>query len=239
MDNTSPHPVVSRQDWLIARRALLADEKTFTKARDALSARRRALPYVAIDKDYRFAGEQGEQSLVDLFAGRRQLIVYHFMYGLTYAEGCPSCSFWADNFDGILPHLAARDTTLVCISKAPLDQLLAYRKRMGWHFNWVSAGTSGFNEDFGVSFTPDVGGGDYNFGPRTSTMAEYPGISTFLRQGERVLHSYSTYARGLDMVNGAYHLLDLSPLGRQEEGLPFTMSWLRRHDRYKRQTPNG
>lgn len=224
--------VVSRTDWLAARTALLAEEKAFTAARDALSAKRRALPLVAVEKPYRFATEQGEASLADLFAGRSQLIVYHFMYGLDYTEGCPSCSFWADNFDGVQAHLAARDTTLVCISKAPLDQLLAYRARMGWHFPWASAGASGFNEDFGVSFTQGETDGSYNYAPRTSKNAEYPGLSTFLRDGTRVLHSYSTYARGLDMVNGAYHLLDLTPLGRQEQGLPFPMSWVRRHDRY-------
>ena len=151
---------------------------------------------------------------------------------MDYSEGCPSCSFWADKFDGIGQHLAARDTTLVCFSKAPLERLLAYRARMGWHFTWASAGESGFNEDFNVSFTPGQLGNSYNYAPLTRKNAEMPGISVFLQDEGRVLHSYSTYSRGIDMVNGAYHLLDLTPLGRNEQGLEHAMSWLRRHDRY-------
>jgi len=224
--------IVSRSEWLAERRSFLADERAFTVARDALSAKRRNLPMVRVEKDYVFDTEAGEKTLADLFADRKQLIIYHFMYGMDYAEGCPSCSFWAGNFDGIAIHLAARDTTLICASKAPLDRLLAYRARMGWHFPWVSAGDSGFNEDFGVSFPQGEPGGSYNYAPRMSTNAEYPGLSVFLRDGSAVLHSYSTYARGLDMVNGAYHLLDLTPLGRNETGPGFPMSWVRRHDRY-------
>lgn len=225
--------VVSREDWRSARLALLAEEKRLDRARDALAAQRRALPMVRLDRDYRFAGETGEVSLGDLFGGCRQLIVYHFMFGPDWAEGCPSCSFWADNFDGIDVHLRARDTALVAVSKAPLDKLLGYRQRMGWRFRWVSAGDSGFNEDFSVSFPPDSPGGEYNFAPRTHKGTEMPGISVFLRDGDSVLHAYSTYARGLDMLNGAYHFLDLTPKGRDEGDLPWSMAWLRRRDRYE------
>ena len=222
--------IVSESDWMAARKALLDDEKALTRARDALSARRRALPVVRIDKDYRFAAEDGEKGLADLFAGQRQLIVYHFMFGADWSQGCPSCSFWIDNFDGIAVHLAARDTTLVAVSKGPLDALLAYRQRMGWQMPWVSAGDSGFNEDFRVSFAGDPPH-DYNFGTQRFGGSEAPGISVFL-SGEdgAVLHSYSTYSRGLDMLNCAYHLLDLTPLGRNESD--GSMRWLRRHDRY-------
>ncbi len=223
--------IVSREAWLAERRALLAEEKAFTQARDALSARRRELPMVRIEKPYRFAGEAGEVTLTGLFGQHRQLIVYHFMFGPDWQEGCPSCSFWADNFAGIGIHLAHRDTALVAVSKAPLEKLLAYRKRMGWSFPWVSAGNSGFNEDFGVSFAGE--GGEYNYAPRSGTHSELPGISVFLREGDAVFHTYSAYSRGLDMLNGAYHFLDLTPLGRQEEGLPWSMAWLRRHDSYE------
>ena len=222
--------IVTRDAWLAERRALLAEEKAFTRARDALSARRRMQPMVRIEKDYRFDTEAGEARLADLFAGRRQLIIYHFMYGADWQEGCPSCSFWADNFEGIGIHLSHRDTTLIAVSKAPLEKLLAYRARMGWSFPWASAGDSGFNEDFGVTF--DGPGGEYNYAPRTGNHSELPGISVFLNHGGDVLHSYSAYSRGLDMLNGAYHYLDLTPLGRHEDGLPWPMAWLRRHDRY-------
>jgi predicted dithiol-disulfide oxidoreductase (DUF899 family) len=224
------HPVTDRATWLAARTELLAEEKDFTRARDALSARRRALPWVRIDKPYRFDTETGPATLADLFGGQRQLIVYHFMFGTDWEEGCPSCSFWADNFNGIGVHLAHRDTALIAVSKAPLAKLLAYRARMGWSFPWVSAGDSGFNEDFGVSFAGP--GEDYNYAPRTGTHSELHGVSVFLRDGEAVCHTYSTYARGLDMLNGAYHYLDLTPLGRHEEDLPWSMAWLRRHDQY-------
>ena len=233
MNASSPTPrIASRTDWLAERMALLAEEKALDRARDAVSAKRRALPLVEVDKPYRFDTETGPASLLDLFAGRRQLIVYHFMFGMDYAQGCPSCSFWADTFNGTLAHLAAQDTAFTLVSKAPLDRLLAYRTRMGWTLPWASAGNSGFNEDFCVSFTEGTPGGSYNYAPRTSKNAEYPGLSTFLRQGTQVLHGYSTYARGLDRLNGTYHLLDSTPLGRQEQGLPWPQAWIRRHDTY-------
>ncbi len=224
--------IATREDWLAERKALLAEEKALTKARDTLSERRRALPMVKIDKPYRFASEHGEQGLANLFGPHPQLLVYHFMFGSDWQEGCPSCSYWADNFEGIGTHLAARDTALVAISKAPLDKLLAYRKRMGWSFPWVSAGESGFNEDFGVTIAEDDPEPEYNFRPFTGKPGEYPGISAFYREKDEVFHTYSTYSRGLDMLNGAYHYLDLTALGRHEDDLPWPMAWVKRHDTY-------
>jgi predicted dithiol-disulfide oxidoreductase (DUF899 family) len=222
--------IVTRDDWLTERRALLAAEKEFTRQRDALSSRRRDLPWVRVERPYLFDTDSGPAALPDLFDGKRQLIVYHFMFGPDWAEGCPSCSFWADNFEGIGIHLARRDTALVAVSKAPPGKLLAYRSRMRWTFPWVSSGDSGFNEDYGVSFGGE--GGTYNYSQRTGNRAELPGTSVFVREGDQVYHTYSTYARGLDMLNGAYHFLDLTPLGRNEDDLPWPMAWVRRHDRY-------
>ena len=222
--------IATRDDWLAERRALLAAEKDFTRQRDALSARRRDLPWVRVDRPYRFDTEAGPVPLAGLFGGKGQLIVYHFMFGTDWDQGCPSCSFWADNFEGIGIHLAHRDTALTAVSKAPLEKLLGYRARLGWTFPWVSAGDSGFNEDYGVSFAGE--GGSYNYVPRTGTHSELPGISVFAREGDQVFHTYSAYARGLDMMNGAYHFLDLTPKGRDEAGLPWPMAWVRRHDVY-------
>jgi predicted dithiol-disulfide oxidoreductase (DUF899 family) len=227
----------TRDQWLEARLALLEREKAFTRERDALSAARRALPGVAIDSDYTFATEHGQATLADLFGGRRQLIIYHFMFGHDWKEGCPSCSFWADNYNGTQLHLAHLDTSLVAVSTAPLETLLAYRARMGWTFDWVSSGGCDFNRDFGVTFDADErdpGEAHYNYGHSPITGSEAPGISVFLRDTAtgRILHTYSTYARGLDMLNGAYHLIDLTPLGRQEEGKRI-MHWLRRRDQYQ------
>ena len=227
------HRIATRDDWLAERRALLAAEKDFTRQRDALSARRRDLPWVRVDRPYRFDTDRGPATLADLFGGNGQLIVYHFMFGADWDQGCPSCSFWADNFVGIGIHLAHRDTALVAVSKAPLAKLRTYHARMGWTFPWVSAGDSGFNEDYGVSFAGE--GGSYNYAPRTGTHSELPGISVFAREGDQVFHTYSAYARGLDMMNGAYHFLDLTPKGRDEAGLPWPMAWVRRHDVYDNQ----
>jgi predicted dithiol-disulfide oxidoreductase (DUF899 family) len=224
--------IVSRNDWLVERKAFLAEEKTFTKARDALSAKRRDLPWVKIDTPYVFDGPQGKQSLSDLFVGRSQLIVYHFMMGPDWEQGCKSCSFWADNFNDIIVHLNHRDVSMIAISSAPITKIEAFRKRMGWNFNWVSSGGTTFNQDFGVSLQP----GEsvlYNYGTSKIDMDEFPGISVFARDEKgAVYHTYSCYSRGLDMLNGAYNYLDLVPKGRDEEGLPGTMSWLKHHDRY-------
>ncbi len=231
------HPVVSREEWLSARKEHLAKEKEFTRLRDQLSQSRRELPWVKIEKEYQFHSSQGEETLSDLFEGRSQLIVYHFMYGSEWEEGCPSCSFWADNFNGTSIHLNHRDITLIAVSRAKLETLEAYRQRMGWNFKWVSSFGSDFNADFHVSFTPEEmekGEMFYNFRVGQFPSDEAPGISVFYKneQGE-TFHTYSCYSRGLDMMNGAYHFMDLAPKGRDEDSLPYTMAWLRRRDQYE------
>lgn len=224
--------IVSHNDWLVEHKAFLAEEKAFTRARDALSAKRRELPWVKIDTPYTFETLQGKESLSDLFAGRSQLIVYHFMLGSDWEQGCKSCSFWADNFNDIIVHLNHRDVSMIAVSSAPLSKIDAFRKRMGWNFNWVSSGGTTFNQDFGVSPATRESV-DYNFGTIKVKMDEMPGISVFAK-GKKgaVYHTYSCYARGLDMLNSAYHYLDLVPRGRDEAGLSGTMSWLKHHDRY-------
>ncbi|RLA45616.1 MAG: DUF899 domain-containing protein [Gammaproteobacteria bacterium] len=228
--------IVSRQDWLVARKEHLVKEKELTRLRDELSQQRRELPWVKVEKDYIFGTLNGKQSLTDLFEGYSQLIIYHFMYGPDWQEGCPSCSFWADNFDGIGVHLNHRDINMLAVSRAPLDKLEAYKKRMGWSFNWVSSLNSNFNYDYHVSFTEDEIAKQemyYNFDLRNFPREEAPGISVFFKNDEgEVFHTYSCYARGLDMLNGAYHHIDLVPKGRDEEGLPYSMAWLSRHDQY-------
>jgi len=231
------HPIASREDWTAARLALLAKEKEFTRARDALSAARRELPWEKVEKDYVFEGANGPAPFADLFAGKSQLIVYHFMFGPDWDAGCKSCSFWGDNFARIVVHLNHRDTNLVLISRAPYPRLADYQKRMGWSFDWFSSLGNSFNHDYAVSFTKDVIESDarnYNFGTRHFGMEEAPGISVFARDGAEIFHSYSTYSRGLDMLNGAYHLLDLLPKGRNEESLSYGMEWLRRRDEYEK-----
>ena len=229
--------IVSRDEWLEARRELLEEEKQFTRLRDQLSLKRRKLPWVKVDTEYLFEGPDGKQSLSDLFEDKSQLVVYHFMYGPDWQEGCPSCSFWADNFNGIDIHLRHRDANLVVISRASLDTLEAYKNRMGWSFKWLSSLGSDFNYDYQVSFTADElekGEMFYNFSMSSFPADEAPGISVFYKSPEGdVFHSYSCYARGLDMLNGAYHYLDLLPKGRDEDDLDFTMAWLRRHDQYE------
>ena len=228
--------IVSREEWLEARRSLLAEEKAFTRARDALSAKRRALPWVRIVKPYRFEGPQGPLGLADLFGGKRQLIVQHFMFAPDWEKPCKSCSFWADGFNGIVPHLAARDTAFVAVSRAAVDKLGVTKRRMGWTFPWVSSGDGDFNYDFHVSFrdeSPEAGAATYNYEPKNGPMTDLPGVSAFVKD-ERgaVFHTYSCFARGLDILNPAYNLLDLTALGRHEEGLPYPMGWVRLHDEY-------
>ncbi len=231
------HDVVSREEWLAARKAHLAKEKEFTHARDELSRQRRALPWVKVEADYLFEGPAGKESLLDLFDGSEQLLVYHFMYGPDWEEGCPSCSFWADNFDGLSIHLGHRDISMVAISNAPLAALEAYKRRMGWDFKWVSSLGSGFNRDFQVTFdAADVEKGAvyYNYETRGFPSSEGPGASAFIRdEAGAVYHTYSCYSRGLDMLNAAYHWMDIAPKGRDEEGLPHSMAWLRRRDQYE------
>jgi predicted dithiol-disulfide oxidoreductase (DUF899 family) len=225
--------IVSQDEWLAARKALLAKEKAFTKERDALSAARRDLPMVRVEKPYAFDGPSGRKTLRDLFDGKRQLIVYHFMFDASWEEGCKSCSLIADHVGGMLPHLAARDTAFAAISRAPLAKLTAFQRRMGWSFPWLSSAETDFNDDFGVTMRPeDKDKLAYNFGTSKGPTSEAPGLSTFLRDGDDVFRAYSTYARGLDTLMGVYNYLDLTPLGRQEEDLPYGMAWVKLHDKY-------
>jgi len=227
--------VVAHDEWLEARKALLAKEKEFTRARDEITRRLRDLPWEAVDKEYVFEGASGEVTLADLFDGRSQLVVYHFMFGPDWEAGCKSCSFWADNFNGIVEHLAHRDVTMVAISRAPLTKLQAYARRLGWAFEWVSSGGTHFNHDLGVSFTADqLAGGevDYNYARKKTSSTDLPGISVFYKQGNDVFHTYSCFGRGIDMMNTAYQYLDLVPRGRDEASPPGPMSWLRRRDEY-------
>jgi predicted dithiol-disulfide oxidoreductase (DUF899 family) len=189
---------------------------------------------VRVEKEYEFDGPGGRVALRDLFDERGQLIVYHFMFGPDWEEGCPSCSFWADSFDGMAVHLGHRDVALVAVSRAPLAKIEAYQRRMGWSFPWFSSYGSDFNVDFHVSFTAEQqqSGAEYNFTPVANPGDEMPGISVFARDGDDVYHTYSAYARGLDPINSGYQLLDLVPQGRDEDGLPWSMAWLRRHDAY-------
>jgi predicted dithiol-disulfide oxidoreductase (DUF899 family) len=227
-------PVVSREEWTQARKDLLAREKTFTHERDAISAARRDLPMVKVDKTYVFEEPAGRRTLDDLFAGKRQLIVYHFMLGPTWTEGCKSCSLIADHFEPSVVHLAARDTALVAISRAPVERIEPFKKRMGWTFRWLSSAATDFNLDYHVSVEPEQVGEEveYNYVKTKFPSEERPGLSVFLREGGSTYHTYSTYGRGLDLLIGAYNYLDLTPRGRQEEGMKRGMEWVRHHDRY-------
>lgn len=228
--------IVDRKTWLDRRRHLLQREKAFTRERDELTRQRQQLPWVRIDKDYQFDGPDGCKSLAELFDDRRQLVVYHFMFGPDWDAGCPSCSFWADNFDGIDIHLAQRDIRFIAISKAPWASISAFRQRMDWRFTWLSSQQSDFNFDFQVSFDAADSEGkqvDYNYGKIDYFMDELPGVSVFARdESGTVFHTYSTYARGLDLLNGAYNYIDLTPLGRNEIGDDANQGWVRRHDEY-------
>lgn len=227
--------IVSRDEWLDARKIFLKKEKEFNKIRDQLSAERRALPMVKIDKDYRFITNDGEKSLSDLFGKNSQLIVYHFMYGPDWDEGCPRCSHIADNFNGIDVHLNARDTSFLAISNASLDKLNAYKKRLGWSFNWASAVNTDFGVDFNVTFPgkKSANGRGYNYTDKIMAD-ELSGLSVFKKLDDgTICHTYSTYARGLDMLMGSYHFLDLTPKGRDEaDQKPSPMAWIRRNDSY-------
>jgi len=229
------HKVVSHEEWIAARRQLLAEEKEFTRLRDRLSQRRRDLPWEQVDKDYVFEGPGGRENLSQLFDGRHQLAVYHFMLGPDWQEGCKSCSFWADNFNGIDAHLRQRDVSFIAISRAPWPKIQAFKKRMGWTFKWVSSFNSDFNYDYHVSFRLEQSASrevEYNYAPSQTTMEELPGISVFYKDDDaKIFHTYSCYARGLDILNGAYHWLDLVPKGRDETG-PHKMAWVRLHDEY-------
>jgi predicted dithiol-disulfide oxidoreductase (DUF899 family) len=233
-----PHKVVSHDEWLAARKAHLVEEKAFSRARDALSRKRRELPWEKVDKNYVFDTPSGKKSLADLFGGKSQLIVYHFMLGPGWEAGCPSCSLLADHFDGAVTHLAQRDVSFVVISRAPLPQIEAFQRRMGWRFQWASSFGADFNYDYQVSMSPQEkasGRVFYNYETiEDFPSEERPGASVFYKNpaGE-IFHTYSTYGRGLDILIGAYNFLDLAPKGRDEEGLAYTMAWVRHHDRYE------
>lgn len=233
--------IVSRDEWLAARKALLAEEKELTRQRDRLSAKRRELPWVRVEKDYAFEGPAGRETLADLFGDRSQLLIYHFMFAPGWGKGCKSCSYLADHFDGALPHLRQRDVSFVVISRAPLAELMPFKQRMGWRFKWVSSYGSDFNHDYQVSFSPEelrTGRVYYNYAEGDFPVEEAPGVSVFFRNdaGE-IVHTYSCYARGLDGLVGTYNFLDLVPKGRDEDGYPFTMQWVRHHDRYEEVQP--
>jgi predicted dithiol-disulfide oxidoreductase (DUF899 family) len=242
MSDSMPHQVVSHDEWLAARKQFLADEKEFTRRRDQLSQQRRDLPWEAVDKEYVFEGAHGQMTLAELFNGRSQLVVYHAMFDPATASpstswtedaACQFCSFWADNFNGIVVHLKHRDVTLIAVSRAPYAKIAAYEQRMGWTFPWVSSGKNDFNFDYHVSFTAQevAEKADYNY-TMQAVGPERPGVSVFFQDAAgKIFHTYSTYSRGLDMVNVAYHYLDLVPKGRDEgDGGPF---WVRRHDEYE------
>ena len=228
--------VVSHADWLAARKEFLVKEKEFTHLRDELSRQRRTLPWEKVEKQYEFDSASGKLTLAELFDGRSQLIVYHFMFGPGWEEGCKSCSYLADHFDGTTVHLANRDTTLAVISHAPIAEIEVFKKRMGWKFAWVSSFGSDFNFDYHVSFTPEekaAGKIDYNYSEAEFFSEEGPGASVFAKDATgEVFHTYSSYARGLDILVGTYNFLDLVPKGRDEDGLTFSMAWVRHHDRY-------
>lgn len=231
------HPVVSRDEWIAARKALLAKEKQLTRQRDQLAAERRRLPWVRVDKPYMFDAPGGKATFADLFDGRSQLIVQHFMFGPDWEEGCVGCSFGADHADSARLHFEHRDLSFVAVSRAPLAKIEAFKRRMGWRFNWVSSLGSDFNHDFNVSFTKEQmanGKVFYNYELQDSQSEELSGISAFYKD-ERgaIFHTYSTYARGDELLSTAYMYLDLAPKGRDEEGLPFPSAWWRHHDKYE------
>ena len=238
------HRIVSPDDWLKARKQLLAQEKEFTRLRDRLSQQRRELPWVKVEKNYVFDGPRGKETLADLFDGRSQLVVYHFMFAPEEGEEpCRSCSFWADNFNPIGVHLNHRDVAMVAISRAPYEELEAFKRRMGWSFKWVSSGSNDFNYDYHVSFTPEEkakGKVHYNYTMTEFPSEEAPGLSAFVKDhNDEVFHTYSSYARGLDILIGTYNFLDMAPKGRDEGSLPWSMAWVKRHDEYEALPPKG
>ena len=234
---TTDHPVVSRDRWVAARKTLLAREKELTRLHDQIARERRALPWVRVEKTYVFDTPTGPRTLADLFEGRRQLLVQHFMFAPGWEQGCKSCSYMADHNDGANVHLAQRDVTLLVVSRAPLAEIERFRQRMGWQFKWVSSHGSDFNHDFGVSFTADEmakGEVHYNYVMQPFPHEEAPGMSVFYKDDAGdVFHTYSRYGRGVEVMMGAYHLLDLTPKGRDEDKLSYGMEWVRHHDRYE------
>ena len=236
MRHLDNHRIVSKDEWLAARDALLKKEKEFTLLREKLGQQQRDMPWVLVDKEYLFDGPNGKQTLSELFDGRRPLLVYHVMYDPNWDAGCPSCSFWADNFNGIVVHLNQRDVTMIAVSKAPYSKIGEYKKRMGWNFKWVSSYDNDFNFDYHVSFTPEELSEKkafYNYNMQDTRSPEREGVSVFYKDtAGHVFHTYSAYARGIDVLNVAYHYLDLVPKGRDEDGHEFPQFWVRRHDEY-------
>jgi predicted dithiol-disulfide oxidoreductase (DUF899 family) len=236
---TSTHPIVSPTAWIAARKALLAKEKELTRRRDELARERRELPWERVEKNYVFAGPDGPVTLAELFDGRSQLVVYHFMFGPEWREGCPSCSMVADHLGASLVHLAQRDVSLAVVSRAQLPRIAEFQQRMGWPFRWVSSFGNDFNRDYHVSFTPEEmaqGTMEYNYGNQGFPADEAHGVSVFLKTpedaGGEIFHTYSAYARGAEELLGVYSFLDLTPKGRDEAALPFPMAWIKHHDSY-------
>ena len=226
--------IVSQDEWIKERKGLLEEEKEFTRLRDKLAKKRMSLPWVKVEKEYQFDSEDGKKSLSDLFNGKSQLIIYHFMYGPDWGdEGCKSCSFWADNFNQIIIHLQQRDINMLCVSRGPLEKFLPFKRKMGWTFEWVSSHGSTFNKDFHVTTFSDFGS-EYNYESRlTTNEQEWPGISVFYKgEDGNIYHTYSTYARGLEDLNLVYRYLDIVPKGRDEEGLTYGMEWVKHHYKY-------
>jgi predicted dithiol-disulfide oxidoreductase (DUF899 family) len=241
--NLDLHRVVTPNDWIAERKNLLSREKELTRLRDQIARERRALPWVRIEKDYVFETPVGARRLAHLFQGRRQLLVQHFMLGTGWEEGCKSCSFMADHLDSIIVHLAQRDIALLAVSSAPLAEIERFRQRMGWKFTWASSNSNEFNRDFHVSFAPEDrvdGEVYYNYHLTAFPADEMPGISIFVKNdaGE-TFHTYSTFGRGVEVMMGAYNLIDLTPKGRDEQNLPHNMAWLRHHDRYESEAPRA
>ncbi|MEM7338197.1 MAG: DUF899 domain-containing protein [Actinomycetota bacterium] len=230
------HTVVDRSAWLAAQRDHLSNEKALTRHRDEVAAKRRELPWLAITEPYEFIGPDGAVDLAELFGPHRQLVLWHFMYGADWTEGCPSCSFWADSYNGTQEHLAARNTALCAVSIAPYEAIAGYQQRMGWTFPWYSSAFSSFNVDLGVTFSAEqieAGDAGYNFGTAPPHSPEAHGLSAFTRDDAgQVYLTYQTFSRGVDAMNSAYQMLDLTAAGRDEASLPWPMAWLRRHDEY-------
>src|SRR5580704_5801969 len=232
---TKEHKVVSQKEWLAARKRLLVKEKKFSKLRDQMNQQRRDLPWIKVEKEYVFDTTQGKQTLADLFGGKSQLIVYHFMFGPGWKDGFPHCSFWADHYDSVNLHLGQRDTTLAVVSRAPLKEIAPFKKRMGWRFNWASSNGSDFNFNFNVSFTPEElksGTAVYNYAPLDMDIDEREGVSAFYKDKKGdIYHTYSSYARGIDLLNTTYNFLDLTAKGR-DENPDASQNWVRYHDQY-------
>jgi predicted dithiol-disulfide oxidoreductase (DUF899 family) len=228
--------IATHREWLAARKDFLTKEKQLTRLRDDLARQRRELPWERVEQNYIFGAPHSRVTLAELFRGKSQLAIYHFMLGPDWPEGCPGCSLAADGFTGSIPHLEQRDVAFAAVSRAPISQIEAFRKRMGWNFNWVSSLACDFNFDYGVSFTPEQTAAkipNYNYETAVFTQPEAPGLSVFARKGAEIFHTYSTYGRGLEPLLGVYHLLDWTPVGRGEEGLSMPMSWVRHHDKYE------